>query len=273
MKRFRILIILAFGLLLSSCEDVIDVDLDTAAPKLVIEASINWFKNTPGNVQTIKLSTTTGYYSTEFPSVSNAIINVVDGSGNQFDFFEGATLGEYTCSNFLPVIGESYTLTVNLNGETYTASETLVATPTIQDTIVQDDSGGFAGDQIEVRFFFQDDGTQENYYMSSVNADYLAFPNYSVSKDQLFQGNVMFDIYSSEDLKSGDVLDLRLFGISRRYYDYFNKLLGIAGGNGGPFETAPVTVRGNIVNLTNVNNYALGYFRLSEADVRSYTVE
>lgn len=262
-----------FGLSISSCEDVIDVKLDTAAPRLVIEASIDWFKYTSGNVQTIKLSTTTGYYSTEFPTVSNAIITVVDEMGNQFEFLEVGNSGNYMSANFLPVIDGSYTLTVVLNGETYTATESLVAAPSIQETIAQDNSGGFAGDQIEVRFFFQDDGNQDNYYMSSVNADYLAFPNYSVSTDQLFQGNVMFDIYSSEDLKSGDVLDLRLFGVSRRYYNYFNKLLGIAGGNGGPFETAPVTVRGNIVNLTNVNNYALGYFRLSEADVRSYTVE
>ena len=273
MKRFQIILILMFGLSISSCEDVIDVKLDTAAPRLVIEASIDWFKNTSGNVQTIKLSTTTGYYSTEFPTVSNAIITVVDELGNQFEFLEVENSGNYMCTNFLPVIGGSYTLTVVLNGETYTATESLVAAPLIQETIAQDNSGGFAGDQIEVRFFFQDNGNQENYYMSSVNADYLAFPNYSVSTDQLFQGNVMFDIYSSEDLKSGDVLDLRLFGVSRRYYNYFNKLLGIAGGNGGPFATAPVTVRGNIVNLTNVNNYALGYFRLSEADVRSYTVE
>ncbi len=273
MKKIQIIIILIMGILASGCEDVIDVDLNTAAPRLVIEASIDWFKNTPGNIQTIKLSTTTGYYSLAFPTVSDAVINIVDGSGNQFDFLEVDDSGNYTCDDFIPVIGGSYTLTVILNGETYTASETLIATPIIAEDVLQDDSGGFAGDEIEVRFFFQDDGSQDNYYMSSVNADFLAFPDYSVSRDQLFQGNLMFDIYSSEDLKSGDDLDLRLYGISRRYYEYFDKLLGIAGGNGGPFATAPVIVRGNIVNVTNVNNYALGYFRLSEADVRTYTVQ
>jgi hypothetical protein len=53
-----------------------------------------------------------------------------------------------------------------------------------------------------------------------------------------------------------------------------NVLLGIAGTNGGsPFQTPPATVRGNIVNQTNFNNFALGFFRLSETDTMSYTVE
>ena len=272
MKLFQKILILAVGIFVLGCEDVIDLDLETAAPKLVIEASIDWLKNTPGNSQTIKLSTTTGYYSTEFPIVSGAVIVVSDSVGSQFNFVETSG-GVYTCNDFLPVIGESYTLTVNLNGEIYTATETLTAVPQIEANIQQDDSGGFAGDEIEVRFFYQDDGTQDNYYMSSVETDYLAFPDFSVSRDQLFQGNLMFDIYSSEDLKAGDMINLRLYGISKRYYEYFDKLLGIAGGNGGPFETVPVTVRGNIINQTNVDNYALGYFRLSEVDDRSYTVQ
>ena len=41
----------------SSCEKVINVDLNTAAPKLVIDGSIKWKKGTDGNEQTIKLST------------------------------------------------------------------------------------------------------------------------------------------------------------------------------------------------------------------------
>ena len=42
---------------------------------------------------------------------------------------------------------------------------------------------------------------------------------------------------------------------------------------GGPFETQPATVRGNIINQTNPDNFALGYFRLSEVDEFIYTIE
>jgi hypothetical protein len=53
-----------------------------------------------------------------------------------------------------------------------------------------------------------------------------------------------------------------------------NILLSVAGNTGGsPFQSPPATVRGNIINTTNFDNYALGYFRLSETDSASYVIE
>jgi hypothetical protein len=50
--------------------------------------------------------------------------------------------------------------------------------------------------------------------------------------------------------------------------------LSIAGNNGGgPFQSPPATLRGNIINATNFDNYALGYFRLSETDSGNYIIE
>jgi len=46
-------IIFLFLIILTSCEDVIDVDLQDAPSRLVIEASIDWEKGTTGNNQTI----------------------------------------------------------------------------------------------------------------------------------------------------------------------------------------------------------------------------
>jgi len=43
--------------------------------------------------------------------------------------------------------------------------------------------------------------------------------------------------------------------------------------NGGPFQTPSSTVRGNIVNQTNFDNFALGFFRLSETDEEIYIVQ
>ena len=52
------------------------------------------------------------------------------------------------------------------------------------------------------------------------------------------------------------------------------KLTAVAGStSGGPFATAPASVRGNIVNQTDFKNFAFGYFNLSETDYRNYVVE
>lgn len=269
---FKILII-SLGLFLTGCEDVIHVDLDTAPPRLVIDASIDWIKNTPGTEQKIKLSTTTGYYSPEFPTVSGATIFITNSVNTVFNFIENPGTGEYNCINFEPVLGETYTLTILLNGETYTATETFMSVSDIEDTIEQDNKGGFGGDEVEITYYYQDDGSQENYYLHSIITPRVAFPEYELVEDENSQGNRMPETYSHEDLKPGDVVNIKLYGISKRYYQYFNKLILASGNDGIPFATTPTAVRGNIVNQTDNKNFPFGYFRLSEISTKDYTIQ
>ena len=265
-----LIMVMLFSLI--SCEDVVDVDLDTAKPKLVIEASILWKKGTNGNDQKIKLSTTTNYYSNEIPVVSGATVFITDGT-NTYNFIENTGTGEYICSNFNCVLGETYLLTVIANGETFTATETFQAVPTIE-SVAQDNEGGFLGDAIEIKFFFQDNGTTNDFYLTQYNSDFNLLTEYNVIDDEFFQGNQMFGLYTNEDMKPTDVLNFTLHGISERYYNYLNILLNIAGSDGGgPFNSPPATVRGNFVNQTNPDNFAFGYFSLSEIDTKTYTVQ
>ncbi len=256
-----------------SCEDVVDIDLSTAPAKLVIDASIKWQKGTAGNEQTIRLTTTTDFYATTIPTVSGATVFITDGNGIQYDFIETPGSGNYVCTNFNPEIRQTYTLTVIYDSQVYTATESLIEVPTI-DNIEQTENGGFTGDQKEVKFFYQDNGLVDNFYLEQYNTSFTILPEYDVIDDSFFQGNQMFGLYTNEDMKTDDVLQFTLHGISESYYNYMNILLGIAGTNGGsPFQTPPAIVRGNIVNQTNTNNFALGFFRLSETDTISYIVQ
>lgn len=255
-----------------SCEDVVDIDLSTAPAKLVIDASIKWQKGTAGNEQTIKLTTTTDFYSSTIPTVSGATVFITDGNGIQFDFIETPGTGNYVCTNFNPEIRQTYTLTVIHNSQVYTATESLIEVPTI-DYVEQTENGGFTGDQIEVKFFYQDIPNQDNFYLIMFNSSNVSLPIFDVVNDSFFQNNQMFG-YLANELEKDDIILFTLQGISESYYNYMNILLGIAGTNGGsPFQTPPATVRGNIVNQTNTNNFALGFFRLSETDTISYTVQ
>jgi hypothetical protein len=58
MKKIKIIVAFIGLILISSCEKVVDIDLNTMEPKLVIDAAIKWQKGTLGNSQTIKLSMT-----------------------------------------------------------------------------------------------------------------------------------------------------------------------------------------------------------------------
>ena len=257
----------------SSCEDVIDVNLETAAPKLVVYASIQWKKGTLGNEQKIRLSTTTGYFDSVIPTVSGADIRITNSDNTVFTFTEISNTGEYKCSDFVPVIDQEYVLTIQLNGQTYTATETLKSVSPFT-SIAQKNDGGFTGEEIEIKSFFNDPPDADNYYMVKFKSSILAIPSYDIFDDSFTQGNENFGLYINEDIKTGDNLDITLFGISKRYFEYMRKLTAVAGSaSGGPFATAPASVRGNIVNQTDSKNFAFGYFNLSETDYRNYVVE
>jgi hypothetical protein len=273
MKNTLIYLIVSCCFFLLSCTKVVEVDVETAEPKLVIDASIDWVKGTTGNEQKIKLSTTTGYYNTIFPTVSGADIVITNSANTVFSFIENPGTGEYICSNFHPVTGETYTLKVVLNGEVYTATETCIGVPNIENNIEQNNSGGFGGNEVEIKYTYQDNGNEENYYLHRILSPVSTFPDYKAKNDENSQGNLMQEYFSDKDLKAGDMINIRLYGISRRYYDYFRKLLAASGAGTGPFQTTPGSVRGNIINQTHFANFAYGYFRLSEVDVKDYTIQ
>ncbi len=273
MKIFKIALILLITVFASSCEDVIDVNLDTAPPKLVVFASIQWKKGTLGNEQKIRLSTTTGYFDSVIPSVSGADVRITNSDDTVFIFTETPNTGEYKCANFVPVIDQEYVLTIILNGQTYTATETLKGVSSITN-ISQKNDGGFSGEEIEIKSFFNDPANATNYYMFKFKSNVTAIPSYDIFDDSFTQGNESFGLYINEDLKSGDILDITLFGISKRYFEYMRKLTAVAGSaSGGPFATAPASVRGNIINTTDAKNFAFGYFNVSETDYENYVVK
>lgn len=270
-KTYLFSVLLLF--LFTNCEKVIDINLDTAPPKLVVEASINWVKNTPGNIQAIRLTTTTGYFSNEIPVVTDAVVQISNSSGIVFNFEQLDTPGLYVCSNFIPSINETYTLTILYDNQVFTSTEKLLATPEIK-RIEQRNNTGVLGDATEVKFFFDDITNETNFYFLGIIDPYKVIPEYGVLEDRFFQNNEMFGLYFSDKLKTGDELTFTMSGVSQQYFNYMNILLAQAGTtSAGPFSTPTTTVRGNIVNQTNFNNFALGYFRLSETVVEVYTVE
>ena len=273
MKITKYIALIVITLFFQSCEEVIDVDLNTAAPRLVIDAAINWQKGTTGAEQKIILSTTTDFYSNVIPKISGASVSVKSSENLNFIFSEIPNTGEYLCNNFKPILGETYTLTVIYKGETYTATETMQSVSPIL-SIVQKNNGGFSGKDYEIQVSFQDP-TDKNFYMVKFFPDIYKTPSYSILKDEFTNGNLKSWQFSDEDLKQGTKIDITHYGVSELYFNYMNKIISISNSSGGgsPFQTPPATVRGNIVNQNNINNYALGFFSLSEVDERDYVIQ
>ena len=275
MKKILLYGVLFFTTILSiSCEEVVDIDLNNSEPKLVIDAIIKWQKGTSGENQTIKLSLTNDFYTNDILPANGATVTVTNSSNVVFNFVEVPTTGDYVCNNFQPVIGEIYRLEILFEGAVYTASSALFATPDIIN-VTQETVAGFGGeDEIQIKYFYQDNGAEENYYLLGVKNPNKQIPEFGVVSDEFFQGNIMFGFYGSSETEPGITLDLSVQGVTKSYHNYMNKLITIAGsGSGNPFATPPATVRGNISNITNNANYPLGYFHLSEIDTVNYLVQ
>lgn len=271
MKKY-VLICISF-LTLTTCEDVIDVNLNSAEPRLVIEASINWLKNTSGNVQSIKLSLSAPFFDENIQPANGAIVQITDSNSNVFIFTEDANTGVYITNTFTPVLNQSYTLTIVYNNQTYTAIESLVSVVPI-DNIEQIDNGGFTGEDIELKAYYTDPLNEENFYLFEFISEIAVIPTLDVYDDEFTDGNQIFGYYTEEDLNTGDEVVIRNYGVSERFYE-FMFILQQQGSDegGGPFDTQPATVRGNCINQTNSENYPFGYFRLSEVDEVIYTVQ
>lgn len=267
------LFLLSILLLQTSCEDVITVDLNNADPKLVIEASINWFKGTSGNEQTIKLSLTAPYFDDDIPPANGAIVTVTDQNNTVYNFSEEGTSGIYKNYNFEPQINNTYKLSVTYDDEVYSATETFKAVVPI-DFVEQNNEGGFSGDEIELKSYYTDPVDETNFYFFEFRSNIPVIPSLAVYEDRYNNGNQIFGFYTEEDLKAGDQVMIRNYGISERFYNYmFILLQQNSNASGGPFETQPAIVKGNCVNETISENFPLGYFRLSEVAHLVYTVQ
>jgi len=281
MKKIFIYGYLVINLIFSSCTDVVDVDVPYGGPRLVIEASLDWEKGTSGNEQTIKLSKMTPYfedYSTDI--VKGASVKVTNDNNNFVVQFVDQNNGSYTTSDFVPVVGQSYTLEVAYNDETYIAKETLTPVVGIAN-VDQSTENGFDKNVIEVNIYFFDPVDEENYYLTKFQERKDLLPTLYDISDEFINGNemlVFFEKFNNEDtgekeLLPGDIVDIELYGISKTYYNYIRLLIEQNGDVGNPFSSVPAPLRGNCTNPDNPDNFAWGYFRLTQVDRTTYIVE
>ncbi|MCB4798301.1 DUF4249 domain-containing protein [Neotamlana laminarinivorans] len=282
MKNINNYIILSlFALFFVSCEDVIDVDLQTEEPRLVIEASLDWEKGTSGNEQTIYLSTSTAYFDTETNSaVTGATVVVTNlNTGTIFNFTDENN-GAYTTASFEPILGDTYYLQVNYNGETYEAIETLYSVSEIN-RITQSTEAGFDDELLEVNIYFDDPEAEENYYLVKYYEPGDLFPFLNTLSDEFVNGNEVYSFFEKEDdedsnetpFEAGDTVNIKVYAISEQYYNFMEILIEQYYNSGNPFASNAALIKGNCINQDNPDNYAYGYFRVTELNAETYTFQ
>jgi hypothetical protein len=259
-NQFLILIVL-FSLLISSCTEVVDIDLETSKERLVIDAAINWAKDTPGNEQRIFLTRTGSYYDNEVIYATGAKVSIIDENNTTYVFNEVKD-GQYLTSLFVPKFGIDYTLKIEYKNQKYTATDKFYQSPEI-DLILQSTDQGFGPDP-EVIMLFTDIANENNFYKTFMINRRTKESETFFFDDQYWEGNQGVIWLERKDLMPGDTINSYVFGISERFQKFGEKIWNQAGRKGGPFNTPPINIKGNCINSTNSEDYPYGFFTLSE---------
>ena len=132
----NIFYLLPIVLLLWSCEETIQVDLDQAEPLVVIEGLItNEFRQ-----HKIKVTRTSPFATNgQTPRVSGASIVVEDSEGSLFEFEESEPGVYLSKQAFAGQVGYTYTLSVDVEGQRYTASDKLRPVASVDSLTIQID--------------------------------------------------------------------------------------------------------------------------------------
>ena len=270
----RLKYILIVFLIITSCEDVIDIEVPNSEPRLAVDASFEFYLDQdPVTIDGyLRLTMSAPFFGDTIPAVNDATVFITNLQDNTIVNFEPTgDEGFYAPVSSAIVIPEfdvSYELTVIYNNETYKAITQLYPTTPIEN-IEQGDGTLFEEDETEIIVTFSDDGTQDNFYLFDFDFDLL-----EVSEDRFYQGETFTFSYFYEDMLPGQNVTIKILGIDERYFNYARLLIEQSEQEGGnPFQTTPALLRGNIINITNPDNYALGYFNLSEANRFDFTIQ
>ena len=281
-KKLSISLILILGLI--SCEDVIDVDTPTEDPRLIIDALIRVDTTAQFTDIVVKVSQTSNFFESIVPA------NLQQITITNLDNGEGEVLienppGSGIYSNPEPFLTENLMngeliLQIDFEDEFYVALANFVPSVPI-DSVINGDGFLFDEDDKEIIITFTDDGDRDDFYLFD-----FGFGNYLVTEDEFYQGQQFeFSYFYDDEVDVGDEVTISIMGVDQQFYNYMDQIIEQSEEDLGPFQVPTVTVRGNFINATDIDNidefdnvgnpdnFALGYFAIVQEYKASVIIE
>lgn len=252
--------------LFNSCEKVIEVPLEEADRKIVIEGVL---RDNVGDNYILLSKTGSVYDNAEFEKISGAVVKVTDQSGTEYVFTEIPGMpGAYNNALFQTGNNNVYNLSVVSGSETFTASSKTFYTPTLDSLnyIEQVGSFGVGTDTTYLVFFsFVDDANGDNFYRINAWVNGVADQNLYVSNDDLFNGQNYTQPLFATTVEKGDTVLVELQSIDKANYDYFFSMTAAQSG-GDPFSPTPANP------VSNIEGGGLGYFGAYTTDTMTIII-
>jgi len=256
-------LICASILILSSCEKVVEVDINNNESKYFIEAHL--FNEMGNNLVYIR-KTQNVFDENLNPVLQNAVVSISEGV-NTYDLSYNQN-GYYTSQNLIGEVGKTYSLTVEIDGNTFTSNSIMPKSVGFYETFyaLPFDPNPDTGDTItfctEGDYFvfniFTDHADEENYYWIDYDRNGNADEQLYISDDLTIDGAQTELPFFNNCFFLGDEVNTLIYAINEPVYNYLFVLSNIAN-NGGPFgDVTPQNPEGNIVGEN-----VLGYFNVA----------
>ena len=290
-KKMRPLSVV-FGLIvfiLLGCEDVIEVDVPEPETRLVVNGIVRVDPTQEFVPVEIRVTESSGFFAENtITQLESAVILIGERDPDDpFNIGFGTSVlvesepgsGVYIPS-YIPgtdtddrIRTESLTpnteffLVVEHKGRRY-AGQTIYSPTVPIDNLEQGDGTLFSGDEKEIIVTFTDVPEEKNYYVFD-----FGFGNFLATDDQFIDGQEFtFSYFYDQELMTGTQLEISILGADQQFFNYIDLLVEQTENDGGIFETPAATVRGNMFDVTGLDNieifdnvgrpdsFALGYF-------------
>lgn len=292
-RPFFFLLILS-GIVLA-CEDVIEVAVPTTKPRLIVDALMRVDTTQQFFDVAVKVSETTNFFEEiAVTSLEEATMiftttrkdGLVLGTGVVPLMEVNPGSGVYILEPGIEtatVLGEDdvlFTLILEHKGRKYAAQTRYVPAAEILD-VVQGSDTLFDDEETEVVITFKDDSAIDNFYIFD-----LDFNKFLVSEDAFYNGQeFQFSYFYDKNLNSGQEVTISILGADRTFYNYMDELITQSEQPQGPFQTPVSTVRGNVFDITGLDNinivdnaerpndFPLGYFGIVQEFKKTITIQ
>jgi hypothetical protein len=270
-KRFTSLnilfILIASTIILTSCEKVIQLDLNNAEKRYVIEAVIT---DQAGTAKVLITQTKNFDEDNNFPGISGATVTIKENGGATTTLTE-TSAGKYESPALTGISSKTYDLTVVIAGKTFSATSTMPQRVNL-DTIYATDELIFTDTRKIMNVDFRDPaGRGNNYrfiqYVNGLKEKQLFIQNDDYTDGRLNNNKLYYFPDEDDDstvIKSGDLVNIDFQCIDASIYKYWYSLDRSSTGGGGPITPAnPVT---------NMQGGALGYFSAHTLQTKTMVV-
>lgn len=274
---------------LASCQDVIELDVEDSAKRIVIDGRI-----TNSSPNYVEVSTTAGYFD-QGPTnrVDNAAVVLYEDGDTVAILSPDSISGLYSTS-YQGIEGKEYEISVEVfPGNVAFEASVWKSKPELLKRVFDIDSMNirelnrntipqtFEEGSFALMYFQEIQGIGDIYRIRRWLNDTLFTQEIITFDDEFFDGQYVggsglfsipaFNIYGPFDEDRNEVIKVEVSSISDDFSSFLDILDQQVFQVGGPFDSPPQSIIGNIYNIENPDEYGLGYFFAGAISVEEIT--